>query len=97
MGKEYNDYFLIDNYQYVAYVPIGMVDSLYTQRADNDGYDEKGRVNVVFVTRSGKEYIQPGFKNQTAAQDFCHKMMMHIESYNIDSLLAFGAQKKSSE
>ena len=85
--EEYWDYFFVDNATQPAYIPCGMVDSLYFQQ-DVDGYDPivdgTDHYKVVYVTRAGKEYIQSGFSLKEA-QEYCCKVMQHIDTVNRSS------------
>lgn len=80
-------FFYVDNSQYAAYIPLGMISSLHTVRSD--GYkDSDNYYDVVVTTVAGKEFITQGFNSFEEATSFCEEQMKEISDYNRTLALA---------
>jgi len=82
MRSELDDaYFFVDNSQYAAYVPLGMIASLHTVPCEKGLSGDDGYHNVVLTTVSGREYVSKSFSSFKAAMDFCEEQMGEIGEY----------------
>ena len=72
-------YFLVNDDNNVAFVPLGMIASLHIVQDKNC---EDLYCNVVLTTVSGKEFIHDGmFTSWDTAIEFCKEQMREISNY----------------